>query len=63
MQVRDLPSALPLGSVVIDPRRLGTMWWRGAALVEYFRKQANRLFGSRLLCLRFLLLWFYAGAC
>ena len=38
------------------------MCWRGAALVEYFRKQANRLFGFRLR--RLLLLWcFKAGAC
>lgn len=31
--------------------------------MEYFRKQGNRLFGSRLWCMRFPLLWcFYAGS-
>lgn len=52
------------------------MWRRGAALVEYFGKQDNRLFGSRLWCMRFLfrfqglvceilfvVVFFYAGAC
>lgn len=53
MQARDQPSALPLGSVVIDLTRLGTMCWRGAALVEYFRKQGNRRLGSGLCSLTF----------
>lgn len=46
----------PLGSVT-DPRRRGTMCWRGAALLDYFRKRAYRLFASRPWCLRALLLW------
>lgn len=53
MQARDQPSALPLQSVVIDLTRLGTMCWRDAALVEYFRKQGNRHLGSGLCSLTF----------
>lgn len=37
------PSALPLGWVVGDRTGLGTMCWRGAALVEYFRKPKKRV--------------------
>lgn len=53
MQARDQPSALPLGPVVLDLTGLGTMCWRGAALVEYFRKQDNRCLGSGLCILTF----------
>lgn len=48
MRAGDQPSALPLGWVVGDPSGLGTTRWRGAALVESFRKRGNGSFGSGL---------------